>query len=237
MRARNIIVLGTVAILAGAAALTLFRLGIEPVKVRLVGTQTLSSSGSRVITLEFTRSEESGVYLDGDPSVQLRLAEHWQALLKLPKIDLLSETNQQRIVLAVPLETKACRFLVCYRVYQQQPNRPYCRVYSFLQKHGLRAKYPKISGLVLRCFVPRLRHSSLEVTLPPSAEVALGVMGFLAAPGPEHVCQSGDFRGAGTFSPVPAIRTRWAARIAQLEAHLFPVGHQRRGASEFWEPR
>jgi len=176
MRARNVIVGLTVGILAGAAALSLSSPGIQPVKVRLVGTRALNSSGSRAITLEFTRSEEPGIYLVGDPSVQLRIAKHWQAPLKLPKIRLLSQTNQQRLVLTVPSETEACRFLVGYRVYrsQHQGRRPYCRVYAFLQRHGLRARYPKLSGLVLKCFVPRLRHSNLELTLPEQQVTSRG---------------------------------------------------------------
>jgi hypothetical protein len=167
MRARNSIVLGTVVILAGAAAQGLSSPEIEPVKVRLVETEALGSD-SKAITLDFAQSEEPGVYLDldGYPSVQLRLANRWQAPLKLPKIEFLSQLSRQRIVLAVPCEAQACRILIGYRVYQAQPNRPYSRVYCFLQRHGLRANYPKISGWVLKCFAPRLRRSRLELTLP-----------------------------------------------------------------------
>ena len=157
-----------VGLLAVGTVLSLSTGGSEPIAVRLVDRQTLNSSGSRSITVEFTRTKESGLFLSGDPSVQLRLEKGWQAAVKLPKIDFLSKTNRQTVVLSVPPETQACRFLVEYRDYRggQPAYRTYCRVFSFLQRHGLLVKYPRVSGLVLKCFLPRLRRSTLEVTLP-----------------------------------------------------------------------
>ena len=168
MRIRNLVTGLAVAMVAGAAILSLSATRADPVKMKLVAIEALGTPGSKAITIEFTRSELAGVRLDGDPSVQLRLANHWQDSLKLPQLDFLARTNQQTVVLAVPSETQACRFLVRYRVYpvHQRGTRSYCKVYFFLQRHGLRARFPKLSDLVLKSFVPRVRHTTLELSLP-----------------------------------------------------------------------
>jgi len=168
MRVRNYVAGLAVGIVAGIAIYKLSAPGIEPVRMKLVATEALHTPGSRTVAVEFRRNEVAGVFLDGDPSVQLRLANHWQDPLKLPRPDFLVQTNQQTVVLAVPSATQACRFLVRYRVYPvyQGSGRPYCRVLSFLQRHGLRARFPGLSSLVLKCFEPRVRQATLEFPLP-----------------------------------------------------------------------
>jgi len=178
MRVRNYVAGMAVGVIAGIAIFRLSAPGIEPVRMKLVAAEALRTPGAKTITVEFRRNEVAGVVLDGDPSVQLRLANHWQAPLKLPRLDFLVQTNQQTVMLAVPSAAQACRFLVRYRVYPvyQEGSRPYCRVLSFLQRHGLRGRFPGLSSMVLKCFEPKVRQTTFEFPLPeelPSHAVTL----------------------------------------------------------------
>jgi len=162
---RNVVIGLAVGLLAGAGvfALSAPRLGL--VDAKLVRAEVLRTSGLKTVTVEFKNSGRRQAWLDGDMKIQLRVANRWEDPQKLPRLNILLQTNRENVVFAVPPDAQACRFLVAYRVGSVGRS-SYCQVYFFLARHGLRARFPRFCDLVLKCFESRLRHTTLEVPLP-----------------------------------------------------------------------
>ncbi len=140
-----------------------------PVEVRLVRAEAGGSTKFQAITVEFKRAKGSRVYFDDDPTVQYRFGNEWQTpetFLPMNNARLLNRADQQNVVLAVPRGACACRF---HLVYREGYTRAYCRTYFYLEKHGLRAKFPVLSSLILRSISGSMRPKEVmpEVKLPP----------------------------------------------------------------------
>lgn len=118
------------------------------------------------VAVEFLRRDAAARFAEAH-LLQIRVAGKWQSARRLPGFEdgyLFARTNSQCLVVDLPGQTEACRFLLGYRVGPI----PYCRAYWFLSKHGVWQKFPGISKAILECFPrqPRLRHMECELEIP-----------------------------------------------------------------------
>lgn len=153
--------------LAAAVAVAIFvaaSRSLPPLDVSVVSVDEIGER--KFVTMEFRRCQQAARF-DGDQWFQLRLAGRWGALARLPDLGdrhLLSNTNRERIVLSIPAESDAFRVSLGYRVGL----RPYCQAYFFLQRHGLFARFPKLSRAVLKCFPQQPGLKRMEREFPIS---------------------------------------------------------------------
>lgn len=179
MRPRRLMI---VSICLAATAVTAFLalktqpespLDITIVRVEANGDDNLPGYGStKAVSVELRR-RNPGARFTENMRVQTRVAHRWQVPKRIPKLDgtcLLARTNCERVVLIVSGRAEACRFLLEYRVGSP----PYCQAYSFLQRHGLYQRFPRLCRLVLRRTPqqPRLRNVELELSIPAGFKIS-----------------------------------------------------------------
>lgn len=138
------------------------------VRARIV--QVADAGPVKQITVEFQRDNPAARFSE-EHQMQVRVAGHWRPPEPVPGMKsnrFLTRTNRERVEFTVPTEADACRFLLGYRAGVP----PYCKVYFFLQRHGLRRQFPKSSRLVLKWAPrrPRLRHVECELMIPAEAD-------------------------------------------------------------------
>ena len=159
---------------AGTAAVVFFAHPSGPVALKLVRIGAQTNSIFKAVTVEFSNPGPRRVCFAGNLKFQTHAGHHWSEPVNFPDLGetvLLSHTNRQEIIFLLPRQADACRFLLVHR----PGTSPYCRAYFFLQNHGIRTRFPKLSKLVLKC-VPRKtgwHHSAPELTLPvPGKDLA-----------------------------------------------------------------
>jgi hypothetical protein len=174
MRKRKLILvaLGCLVLAAIAVLITRDVSGL-PVDIRFVSSAT--HGATRDVTVEFRRSNPDAFFYDTS-QVQTRVAGHWSPLQDFPDspdLGLLATKSCENIVFAVPADADACRFCIAYRLRGVSS----CRVYGFLNRHGITPRFPRLSRLVAHCVAwpPRLHHAEAELSLPstpPETRVA-----------------------------------------------------------------
>ena len=156
-------------LLAGAVGLALCLPFGNPVEVKLVSVEKNPQDANRkVVTVEFRNRGSNWVYFTAGLKVQARVGDGWLAAEKFPELDdttLLRNTRRQNVRFLLPRQAEACRFLLNYRV----GGSPYCRAYFFLGRHGVSARFPTLSRVILKLFphAARLHHAAPELILPP----------------------------------------------------------------------
>jgi hypothetical protein len=141
----------------------------EIAKVNLICQKPIANSDLKSITVEFSRLETNRVWFSEPPRMRVRVTDQWLKLSAFPPLDdtyLLQHTNRESFSFTIPARASSCRFQLGYRI----GGSPFCRAYFFLENHGIRARAPALSKLILTC-VPRearLRRITLELPLPES---------------------------------------------------------------------
>jgi len=139
----------------------------EIAKVSLICQKPIANSDLQSMTVEFRRVETNRASFSEPPRMQVRVKDQWQELSAFPAGDntyLLQHTNRESFSFTIPARASSCRFQLGYRI----GGSPFCRAYFFLENHGIRARAPALSKLILAC-VPRearLRQTTLELPLP-----------------------------------------------------------------------
>jgi len=166
MRRRSLVAATLViAALGGAATLGVWGRAKGAVELQLIRVQAAQGSNLKAITVEF-RAGPARVGFAEELKVQSRVAGRWLEPEQFPALTntyLLVRTNRESVIFLVPVLAEACRFVLPYRT-----SSPYCKAYFFLQRHGLRTRFPGAGRLVLRCFPieSRLRYATPELALP-----------------------------------------------------------------------
>lgn len=165
MSSRNRVILLFGLLLAGFATLLAFVPDPErPIGISLA--KLVDSKEGRLVILELVRRTPQ-VYWTGNIQIQARLKGHWQPRLALPQVSgdfQWGRTNRQQLKLLFPSGTQACRVTLGYRVGARR----YCRVYGYLYRSGIRARFPRLSKIILEGVrvVPDIRNFRCDLALP-----------------------------------------------------------------------
>ena len=153
----------------------------DPFAIKVLRVESVPDAGaiagaqSKRVTVRLNNLGPDMVFFDKEQKVQFRAGSHWQEpteVSTLSDLYLRPSTNYLEVVFTAPPRAEACRLVLQYRVGQ----RPYCRAYFFLSRHGLNQRFPKICRLALRCVSQQasLRHAELglRISLPSAAPIS-----------------------------------------------------------------
>jgi hypothetical protein len=168
MHRRSIAIALAPGLVLGACLLVAGAVKRSPIEARCVRVETLGSPGNKAVTIELKRRHPDGqrteFWLTGGIKIQLRIRNSWTQPQAVPQKDIVLDEKAEFILIAVPVETEACRLNANYRVYYKTRN-PYCKMSSRLWRLGLTRRCPRLSRAILKCYESRIKSTSLEVML------------------------------------------------------------------------